>query len=239
MKKLTLILMLALACAAGTNAQDKKGWNSSLSLTSQHWSRGVAYNVAPAFDGDLNYMFSKSFTVGAEATVGLNELSGYGNEFNTYVTFTKKELSLTVKDYFYMYGYGAEENNYGDWGENTQHFIEGALKYKKENYYGLVAYTFLQNKAIDRNGVYFEAGYKTKKDIEFTAGYITDYSACNWRDKAGITHIGLSQTRDLKISDSWTSKLKTGVYFNPSYKDVSDYAGISRTPVNVIIGMTF
>jgi hypothetical protein len=240
MKKPTLILTFFLAFATGLNAQDcKKGWNSSLGLASQHWSRGVAYTVAPTFEGDLNYMFCEGLTLGSEAVIALNNVTGYGNEFNTYMTITKKELSLTVKDYFYLYGYGAEDNFYGNWGESTQHFIEGSLKYKKDNYYGLVAYTFMQNNSIDRNGVYFEAGYKTKSNIEFSAGYVTDYSAVNWRQKAGITHMGVSHTRDLKISKDWTSKMKTGLYLNPSYEDVSDYAGISRTPVNAVISMTF
>lgn len=128
MKKLTMIIILILTCTIGLNAQDEKGWNSSLSLTSQHWSRGVAYNVAPAFDADLNFMFCKSFTAGAEATIGLNDMEGYGNEFNTYITFTKKEFNLTVKDYFYLYGYNVDANNYGDWGKNTMHFIEGSSR---------------------------------------------------------------------------------------------------------------
>lgn len=240
MKKLTVILTLIFAFVTGLNAQDcHKGWNSSLALTSQHWNRGVAYTVAPSLDGNLNYKFCDWFTVGADAVVALNEVSGFGNEFNTYMTITKKELSLTVKDYYYFYGYGADANFYGDWGKNTQHFIEGSLKYKKDNYYGIIAYTLKQNEAIDRNGVYFEAGYKFKKNIEISAGYVTDYSAVNRREAAGITHVGLSQTRDLKISETWTSKIKTGLYVNPSYKDVSDFAGISRTPVNAIISMTF
>lgn len=240
MRKITSIIALLLAFVVGANAQEStKGFNSSLSIASQNWTRGVAYTVAPAFEGDIHYRFCKGFALGAESAIALNEVEGYGNELNTYMTITSNELSLTFKDYFHFYGNGADANLYGDWGKNTRHFIEASFKYKKEKYYGQVAYTLIQNEAIEKNGVYIEAGYKLNKNTEVSAGYITDYSALNWREKGGITHIGISNSRDLKVSDSWTTKVKAGIYVNPSYKDVSDYAGISAVPVNCLVSISF
>lgn len=234
MKKL-VTLFLAVLLTASAFAQDEKGIHSSLSLTSQHWNRGVAFSVAPAFDANVNYKFCDWFTMGSEASIALNATEGFGNNLNTYMTFTKDKLSLTVKDYYYA----GVSNDYWDYGKNTSHFVEASVKYKNDEVYGLVAYTAYQNDASDANGIYFEAGYKIKENLEVTAGYVTDASGVNLRTDAGITHIGLNTSRDLKISDSWTSKVKTGLYVNPSYKNVLDAPGISQAPVNLIVSMSF
>lgn len=236
MKKLFTLILVAFMTTT-TIAQDQKGLNSSLSLGSQHWNRGVAFSVAPTFEADLNYKFCDWFTLGSEATVALNGTEGFGNNLNNYARITKKNLSLTVKDYYY----DGVSNDYWDYGKNTSHFIETSLKYQNDEIYGLVAYTALQNElnTDEANGIYIEAGYKIKENLTLTAGYVTDASAVNLRTDAGITHVGLVTNRDLKISDSWTSKIKTGLYVNPSYKNVLDAPGISNAPVNFIVNMSF
>ena len=234
MKKL-VTLCLALIISATAFAQEEKGLKTNLSLTSQHWNRGVAFSVAPAFDADIHYKFCDWFTLGSEASIALNATEGFGNTLNNYMMFTKDKWALTVKDYYYA----GVSNDYWDYGKNTSHFIETSLKYQNEEVYGLVAYTAYQNDASDATGIYFEAGYKIKDNLELTAGYVTDASGVNLRTDAGITHLGLNASRDLKISDSWTSKVKTGLYFNPSYKNVLDAPGISNAPVNFIVGMSF
>ena len=234
MKKL-ITLCLAVLLTAPLFAQDNKGLNSNLNITSQHWNRGVAFSIAPTFEAGLNYKFCDYFTLGTEATIALRNTEGFGNNFNSYMTFTKNKLSLSIKDYYYQ----GVSNDYWDYGKNTSHFIETSLKYKNDEVYGLVAYTAYQNDASDAEGIYIEAGYKLKENLEITAGYLTDASDLNLRTDAGITHIGINTSRDLKISDSWTSKVKTGLYFNPSYKNIIDAPGLSNAPVNFIVGMSF
>jgi hypothetical protein len=236
MKKL-IVLCLAVFTAIGAYAQEEKGLHTGFGLATQHWNRGVAFSVAPTVEGDMHYKFCDWFTLGTEATVALNATEGFGNNLNSYMTLSKKNLSLTVKDYYYA----GVSNDYWDYGKNTSHFIETSLKYKNDDVYGLVAYTAYQSEAGADNaaGIYFEAGYKVKENLEVTAGYVTDASGVNLRTDAGITHIGINGTRDLKISDSWTSKVKTGLYVNPSYKNVLDAPGISQAPVNFIVSMSF
>jgi hypothetical protein len=236
MKKL-VILCIAVLSAIGAYAQEEKGLHTGFGLATQHWNRGVAFSIAPTAEADIHYKFCDWFTLGTEATIALNETEGFGNNLNTYMSFTKNKLSLTLKDYYYA----GVSNDYWDYGKNTSHFVEASLKYKNDEVYGLVAYTAYQSEAATDNaaGIYFEAGYKIKENLEVTAGYVTDASGVNLRTDAGITHIGINGTRDLKISDSWTSKVKTGLYVNPSYKNVLDAPGISNAPVNFIVSMSF
>lgn len=236
MKKL-LTLIVAVLITASAYAQEEKGLHSKFGLASQHWNRGVAFSVAPTVEADIHYKFCDWFTLGSEATIALNGTEGFGNMLNNYFVISKNKVSLTVKDYYFA----GVSNDYWDYGKNTSHFIETSLKYKNDEVYGLVAYTAYQSEAGADNaaGIYFEAGYKIKENLEVTAGYVTDASGVNLRTDAGITHLGINTFRDLKISDSWTSKINTGLYFNPSYKNIIDAPGISNAPVNFIVGMSF
>lgn len=237
MKKIS-ILILTLLAAVTLKAQDSK-LASELTLSSQHMHRGVAFTVAPVFEGGVNYKFTDWLTLGTEATIGLNNVPVIGNTLNTYVRMTRKNFTLDIKDYYFFNGYSAAGNDYFDLGENTNHFVEASLKYSTEDAYGLVAYVIHQNANLENPAVYFEAGYNLMENLKVSCGYVTDASALNFRTDAGITHLGLSTWRDLKISSSWTTKITTGLYYNPSFKNVVDVTGISATPATAVVSLTF
>lgn len=242
MKKL-LILIIAICFGMNANAQDsttEKGLSTEVSLMSQHIDRGIAFTTMPSFEGNMSYKFCNWFTLGVEGYVALNETPGYGSGINTYASITKKELSLTIKDYFYSYGYTAETNDYFDYGDNTPHYIEASLKYKNDNFYGLVAYTIHQAQEYDEaTGIYFEAGYNVTKNIQFNAGYVTDASGVNFRTDNAMTHVGIVAQHEIKVSDSWNPTLKTALYVNPETETILRAEGVSTAPINFIVGITF
>lgn len=237
MKKL-VFLIAAVIAAVSVNAQESK-LTSSLGLATQHVHRGVTFNVAPVFEGKMQYGATEWLSVGTEATMGLNAVAGYGNNLNVFATASHDDLTLTVKDYYFLNGYTGGANNYFDYGKGTNHIVEASLKYTKEKYYGMAALPVYQATANTNKGLYLEAGYELLSNLTVCAGYVTEASAVNFRTKGGFTHVGLMNTRDWKVSESWTSVVTTGIYINPTYKHVTEAAGIGSLPVNATVSLTF
>ena len=191
----------------------------------------------PAAGASVTYKITDKLSLNSKGMAAVNIGPGFGSYLENSATYKHKNLSVSVGDMFFFDGDGSNGNDYFNYGDNTRHLINATAKYSDRKVYGLVQTTVYKAENDANNGVYFEAGYKFSECFSVNTGYVTDASVMNFRDAAGFTHIGLSAVKELRITDSFNPKLNTQLAFNPSYRNT--IAGVSNTPVQLSIGLTF
>jgi hypothetical protein len=239
MKKL-LLIMLGLTMTVSTFAQEKEcKLKDNYSINTSRIYRGVGLGTSPAVDAKISYDFCDWFSLSTNGVVTTNTLGGgYGSSLENTLTVKRKNLSVSLGDMFFVNGLGSED--YFDYGKETNHLVNGTVKYTDKKIYGLVQTTVLKSEADEKNGVYFETGYKFNDHFSLGLGYVTDASTMNFREKAGFTHVGLTYAKDVKLSSTFKPSLSTTLVFNPSYKDVTPgLVGVNSNPVQFAVGLSF
>ena len=238
MKKLVLI-MLGLSMTVNTFAQEKEcKLKDEYSISTSRIYRGVGLGTSPAVDAKISYDFCDWFSLSTNGVVTTNTLGGgYGSSLENTLTVKHKTLSVSVGDMFFFNGVGG--NDYFTYGKETNHLVNGTVKYADKKLYGLVQTTVLKAEADKNNGVYFEAGYKLGDHVSLGLGYVTDASTMNFRSKAGFTHVGLTYANEVKLSSTFKPTLSTSLVFNPSYEDVTVSTGVNNNPVQFAVGLSF
>ena len=244
MKKVLLLVTLGLMTVAAfaqetvtATASDKCKFNSSYSLSTKNVYRGIGLGNSPVVGAELSYDITKWATISTAPTATILTSGGYGSSLKNALTFKYEKLNLEVADMYYFNGDGA--NDYLSYGDSTSHLVNVGVKYTDKNFYGLVQATPYKASYDENNGVYFEAGYKFCKYATVSAGYVTDASANNFRTKAGVTHIALTTTNDVKISSTLKTKMTTTLSVNPTKDNVVNAVGVSANPIQFAVGFTF
>lgn len=237
MVKSVLSIALALMTFVSAYAQDNSSkFDATYSMSTKNVYRGVGLGNSPVVGAELSYNITKWATVSTAPTFTILTSGGYGSTMKNAATFKYEKLSLEVADMYFFDGDGA--NDYFTYGDSTSHLVNVGAKYTDKKFYGLVQATPYKASYDENNGVYFEAGYKIGKTVTLSAGYVTDASTNNFRNKAGITHIGLSSTNDVKISSTLKTKMTTTLMVNPT-KNVVSEVGVSANPIQFALGFSF
>lgn len=233
----TLGLMTNLVFAQETaTASEKCKFNSSYSIASKNVYRGVGLGNSPVVGAEFSYDATNWLSISVAPTATVLTGGGYGSSLKNAVTVKKDKVSLEVADMYYFQGDGY--NDYLKYGDSTSHLVNAGVKYVDSKFYGLVQATAYKASYDKNNGVYFEAGYNVCKTVNLNAGYVTDASANNFRTKEGITHIGLTITKDVKVCDH-NSKLTTTLSVNPTKNTVVNAVGVSANPIQFAVGLKF
>lgn len=244
MKKL-LTIVLGSLLTFGTYAQEngESRLKTTFGFESQRVHRGVGFGTSPSIGGKISYDFCNWFALSSEGITTTNTSNiGLNSSLENVATIKHKDFNLSVSDmYFFVNG---AENNYFDYGKSTNHLVNATLKYtKKEDdknvFYCLAQSTIHKSDTDENNGLYFEAGYNLTDHLQLTAGYVTDASTFNFRTKEGITQLGLTACKDVKIGSEFKPKMSAGLFFNPSYKNVFDVTGLNNNPVQFNVGFSF
>lgn len=228
-----------LGVAADTSAVDSVRGSVDLDvfLFSRYAWRGVQFGTGPTVQAQLSYTnggFMAAAYV-AKSTYGGSE--GYPNTSNIMIGYQHKSLSLFVDDYFFY-----DEDNldrYTDWSDSTLHYIEARLRYDQARYYCMVAHNVYAAEGANV-APYVEAGYMIPdNDLTFFAGYVFDRSDLNFATSAGVTNIGVTKKKDLRLSDKFSLPLTGTLMVNPSYKNVVDAPGVGRNFLTLVVGISF
>ena len=209
------------------------------SLSTSRIYRGVGLGTSPVVDAKISYDVCNWFSLSSNGIVTTNTLGGgYGSSLENTLTIKHKNVSVSVGDMFFFNGVGG--NDYFTYGKETNHLVNGTVKYTDKKIYGLVQTTVLKAEADENNGVYFETGYKFSDHFSLGLGYVTDASTMNFRDKGGFTHVGLTYTNEVKFSSTFKPTLSTTLVLNPSYEDVTPgLTGVNSNPVQFAVGLSF
>jgi hypothetical protein len=220
-KLLSAVALVATMCVSSIEAQDTVKITSDL-VSSYIW-RGVYSSRQPNFQPTFAYGHGP-FEIGVW---GSTDFTGAYKEADLYVAYTISAFKVTVTDY--NWNFTKSYFNYKN--ATTDHIFEGAIAYTGPTAFPLSVSlnTMLygaDKKATDPTkqaySTYIELDYPVKTftfflgatpmDGYYGDGYggYTGFSVCN---------LGVTSSKNLKISESYSLPLKATLGFNPQKED--------------------
>ena len=211
--------------------------NLDIFLYSRYAWRGVQFGTGPSVQAQISYTKGGFIAACYVAKSTYGGSTGYPNTSNIMVGYQHKGISLFVDDYYFY-----DEDNidrYFDWSDTTLHYTEVRMKYDHARFYGMGGYNVYAGKGVNK-GLYIEGGYKIpEQGLTFFAGYLFDRSDLNFSTTAGLTNIGVTKQKELRINDKFALPLFGTLMVNPSYKNVVDTPGVGRNALTLVIGTSF
>lgn len=196
----------------GLPEEEGSGFQVNMDLVSSYIWRGVRQGNGPAFQPSVEFT-TGGFTLGAWGSYYFADPNH--TEADLYATFTLGSFTLGLMDYYYS---GTE------WWNTANHAYElyGGLAPGR---WELSVNAILNDGAGAYGGdLYFEAGY--------TAGRVTLFAGAGtgWHTPDGefnLCNLGLSTTREIKITDHFSLPLTGSVILNPAEERLFVVAAIS------------
>ncbi len=241
MKSLFLVTLLFGSLTAFSQDSTKHNIVSNFTLVSKNVWRGNVYgDNTPAVSANLGIVLNNGFELGAIGTSPINgKRDGYGIWMELYASQTIGKLKITVDDYYF---FNAQDslNDYANWSRsNTQHLIETRLKYCGDRFNVTASYVvYAASSSV--NNLYLEAEFYVVRDLlSVSAGGVLGESYLNFYNKGGVTHIGFTGYRIIKVTDSLSVPMFVTLMTSPNYKNASKYPAFTQNPINVVVGLTF
>lgn len=224
MKKIiSLVLFLAIGLSFTSAAQETPGTSNttpespvsfsvSTDLVSSYVWRGSKFGSGPALQPTVEFT-AGGFTLGAWGSTCFSDPEALETDLYTSYNFGKFTLGLT--DYYFP---GTA------WFTAENHAFEVNSGLSLGNF-SLAANYILNEGAGSAGGdVYVEAGFTTGKVNLFAGG------GSGWHTPGGefnICNLGLSTTKEIKITDHFTLPLSGSVVLNPTTEQFFLVVGIS------------
>jgi uncharacterized protein (TIGR02001 family) len=213
MKKTLIIttsLFLLIAFLPNAKAQE---WSTGLDIYSSYIWRGAKFGTGPAFQPAIEFSAGGfaigawgSYNGGSEEAAEADIYAGYSFELGD-----KSSISLTLTDYYFP---GSE------WLDGNSHYIEPMLSVGLGSFSLTGAY--MMNDGM--GDIYFEAGLSAGA-VDLTLGggdgaYTVDgeFNICN---------IGISTSKEIKITDNFSLPVSGAAILNPSSEQFHIVVGIS------------
>ena len=170
------------------------------------------------------------FAIGAWGAYNLGG-TGTGNEADLYVTYSISDaFSLTVTDYFFP----TDGNFQGYFPYNAGHVFEGMVSFAGTEGFPIgigVATNFGGAIKYDDGGdeksaysTYVELSYGTSVgdvDLGLTAGAVfADDNGYYLTDGSGFINLGLSASKEVKLSESFSLPVNAALIFNPDAENI-------------------
>ena len=224
MKKTLLIaasLLLLMTFTSNVKAQEM---STGLDIYSSYVWRGIKFGTGPAFQPSIEFS-AGGFALGAWGSYCVSD--DEAAEADLYASYgfdlgENASLTLAVTDYFFP-SPGTEYSN----GDN--HFFEPMIGIGAGVFSFTAAYMFYDGAGTngDASGdLYLEAAV-TAGPVDITLG--GGNGQYSMKDDAGfdICNIGISTSKEIKITDSFSIPVSGAAIFNPSYDTFNVVVGIS------------
>lgn len=243
MKNIALIITLLLSAFLNSHAQ-KFSIDPGVDLMSRYVWRGLnPGGPSPSIQPYIKFTKGK-FVAGTWGAIST------GNDFtlqetDLYVTYNPCDMiSATITDYF-VTDETAQNSHYFEFNEDsTAHLLEGAISFngiEKFPVTFLAAFNFWGADARHTDhkkqySSYFELGYKRLvNEVEFKAfigGTATNPDSAKgetgfYAEESGITNIGISATKDIKVNDNFKIPAICSFVINPKCEHVYLVIGLS------------
>lgn len=219
MKKTLLIMACMLLLTAITPNVKAQEWSTGLDIYSSYVWRGSKFGAGPALQPSVEFS-AGSFAIGAWGSI--NSSTDEAAEMDMYLSYGFDfGLSVGLTDYYYP---GTEYFDYST--ETGAHAFELNLGYEIG---GLsLAGNYFLNEAggagTAGSDLYFELGYGFENVDLFVGG------GDGWHTPDGdfgIVNIGVSTSKEIKITDSFSLPLNGSVILNPTTEQFFIVVGIS------------
>lgn len=214
LKKIILVFVAILSIST-MNAQEKSkaSFDIGVDFSSRYVWRGLEFSDSPAMQPYAEYN-SGNFTLGIWASY---ETGGQvvGQEFDFYASYAIGAVSLGFTDYAFPVdgmsdGYFEMKNHIG---EATISF-DGVDKFPLTLMLGVNVYN------DDENSVYTEIGYPFKiGKTELSAFVGAGNEIYSVDGDYALTNFGLSASKDIKMTDTFSLGVSASAIFNPDTED--------------------
>jgi hypothetical protein len=227
----TLMLSLSLTTVLGQDSAKPQTENPGLSLdlnfdlVSRYLWRGLLYSANSNVQPMITAKCSK-LSFGTWGSFGISEQYA---EFDLFIFYASGPITLMVYDY-----YAEDENNLSSrdyfnlTNDSTAHQLEGIIIFTGTESFPLhvTAATFFYGADKNNNGSqayssYVELSYpfRLKRNIinAFIGGTLNEGL---YYDHANIVNMGLTLSRDIKISNNFSIPIKETLAINPANEDI-------------------
>lgn len=212
-KRLIYVLIFVAGLSSNAFSQESSGnLHVSSDLVSSYVWRGTKIGKGPAIQPGVEFT-AGGFTLGAWGSYCISDAEAL--ETDLYTSFTVGKFSLGLTDYYFP---GTA------WFNTSHHAFEINGGFSPGNF-SLSVNTILNEGAGAAGGdVYVEAGITTGSVHLFAGG------GSGWHTPDGefkVCNLGLSTTREIKISDHFSLPLTGSVLLNPATEQLFVVAGIT------------
>lgn len=227
MKKTLLIVasfLMLISVIPKTNAQEV---DAGLDIYSSYVWRGIKFGEGAAFQPWVEFS-AGGFAIGAWGSycVSDNEAA----EADLYASYSLElgdaaSLSFTVTDYYFPGTTGAPVS----WMEGENHFIEPMVSAGLGPVSLTAAYMLYDGAGTNGEGsgdLYLEAGV-TAGPVDITLGGGNGQYSMKEDSGFDICNIGISSSKEIKITDDFSLPLSGAAILNPSYESFHIVVGIS------------
>ena len=213
MKKALIVLAGLVLLITGMPRANAQEWSTGLDIYSSYVWRGTKFGSGPAFQPYVEFS-AGGFALGAWGSY--NASTDEAAEADLYASYgfdlgENASLGLTVTDYYFP---GSA------WFEGTSHYIEPMVTLGV----GSLSLTGAYMMNDGEGDLYLEAGLSAGP-VDLTLGggdgaYTIDgdFNICN---------IGISTSKDIKVTDSFTLPVSGAAILNPSSEQFHIVVGIS------------
>ncbi len=177
-------------------------------VSKYNW-RGTDFGSSPSIQPSLSYT-KGGLSIGAWGAYATNG-NGAGTEIDLYASYALGDFTLLVTDYTFP------DAGPGAFLDAKQQYVEIGLSYSSENI-PVNAFVGMFVLNDDKKSIYAELGYSLG-DVGLFLGLTPHGTAMYGTTKAGIVNTGLSYSKPLVISDSFTISLDSKFVVNPYAKN--------------------
>ena len=238
MKKIFICFLtgiLLLTCASTSvisqESESKSNINLGADVMSRYIWRGTDFGNAPAIQPTVSYSIA-GFEIGAWGAYSIGGAGFQEADLYASYTFLKDMFTLGATDYFFPAA--IPNNKYFDYDDKTtNHVLEGNFSFNGTD---KIPLTFAANYNFwgwnKDNSWYFEVGFNgsvKQTDYNIFMGFTPDKGIYMPDGSTGfsVVNVGLSASREVKITDSFSLPLQASLITNPQAQNIFLVFGFS------------
>lgn len=201
-------------------------------LVSSYYWRGTLSSNLPNIQPTFSYT-KGSLEIGAW---GSTDFKGAYKEMDLYADYSAGPIKITLTDYDFYFG----TNNYFDYkSATTPHIFEGSVAYSGPTKFPISISANVMFAGHDKKSdTTSRQNYSTYLEVDYTFAYATPFVGITpWNgyygagygsvNGFGVVNLGLTASKNLKITQTYSLPLKVTLGFNPQRSDAYLVFGIT------------
>jgi len=229
---------------AQEETQKENPLSINVDLMSRYVWRGQDFGAAPSIQPGISY--SKwGLTIGSWGAYTFNNVNSNVQEADLYLSYSFLDMfSVTLTDYFFP-AEGADYKYFNYKNETTGHVFEGTVAFNGTEKLPLsvfVATNFYGGDArrINSDGSTGSIQYSTYAELSYAFKYLNVFMGFNlttadtdigesgyYGDSFGVVNLGLSATKNIKITENFSLPLYAALITNPQQEKIFFVAGFN------------
>lgn len=214
--RLPLVAFLLVLVVAPVGISHAQSFSLGADIVSRYVWRGTDFGESASIQPGLAFT-TGGLEIGTWASYAVDPSSAGANEHDLYVSYTKGPVSFGVTDYYFPAPGGAGFFNFEGDGAGA-HWIEPFVSFAGSETFPISLYAGLFAHNDPDNSLYLEAAYPFAIDgteLSVKTAVVPMESAFYGTDGPGIVTLGLSATRVLPITDSFSLPVSVSYIMNP------------------------